>query len=329
MDEISETATSANPSSQDYREFLMEVLLAIAHSNGDPKVVYPLLQANLDKLDDNFIHILQAWASAKFSEAEPETAEGIARNIGNFSNLIKNFTLGNKANNVEIAMAGYEQLLTVFTRESNREIWAVIQTNLGNAYYQRIRNHRAENIELAIEAYQRALSVYTKTDFPIEWAITQNNLGTAYRDRIRHDRAQNLEKAIEAYELALSVRTKKDFPEDWAKTQNNLGNAYSQKIRGDKQENLNKAIAAYQLALSVRTPEANPINCLTTSRSLGNLHFTQGNWQPAIDAYEQGKTAVELMRSWAINDQRRQEIKAEAIEVYQKLAQAYINIGPI
>ncbi|NEQ10662.1 MAG: tetratricopeptide repeat protein [Moorea sp. SIO4E2] len=164
MDEISETPTSANPSSQDYRQFLMEVLLAIAHSNGDPKVVYPLLQANLDKLDDNFIHTLQAWASAKFSEAEPETAERIARNIGNFSNLIKNFPLGNKANNVEIAMAGYEQLLTVFTRESNREIWAAIQTNLGNAYYQRIHYHRAENLELAIAAYQLALSVYTKQD---------------------------------------------------------------------------------------------------------------------------------------------------------------------
>ncbi|WP_287357146.1 tetratricopeptide repeat protein [Moorena sp. SIO3B2] len=225
MDEISETPTSANPSSQDYRQFLIEVLLAIAHSNGNPKVVYPLLQANLDKLDHNFIHTLQAWASAKFSEAEPETAERIARNIGNFSNLIKNFPLGNKANNIEIAMAGYEQLLTVFTRESNREIWAAIQTNLGNAYCQRIGHNRAENLEKAIEAYQLALSVYTKQDLPIEWAMTQNNLGIAYRERICGDKIENLELAIEAYELALSVHTKSDFPIQWTRNQNNLGAA--------------------------------------------------------------------------------------------------------
>ncbi|NET84593.1 MAG: hypothetical protein F6J94_22525, partial [Moorea sp. SIO1F2] len=93
---ISESSSLVNPSSQDYLDFLEKVLQATADSNGDPTVVYPLLEANLDKLDDNFINILQTWASSKFSELEPDIGKSIAIDIGNFSNLISDFKLGNK-----------------------------------------------------------------------------------------------------------------------------------------------------------------------------------------------------------------------------------------
>ena len=414
---ISESRTSTNLLLLEYVPFLKEVLQATADSKSDPKVVYPLLEANLDKLDDNFAHILQLMTTAILSEGKPQIAQRIAVVIWDFSTLIEQFPLGNKANNMEIAITGYKQVLNVFTHESNPETWANIQNdlgaaysnrirhdkadnlelaieayqlvlsvytkqnfpyywagtqnNLGNAYCDRIRYDKADNLKLAIEAYQLALSVYTKQDFPYEWATTQNNLGSAYCDRIRHDKADNLELAIKAFKLALKVRTKQDFPYEWATTQNNLGNAYSyirgdraynlelaieayqlalevrtksdfpyewattqtnlglayrDRICGDKQENLKYAIAAYQLALEVYTPEADPIHCLNTSRNLGNLHFTQANWQASINAYEQAITAVELSRSWASTDQGRQEIMSMAIDAYQKLVQAYINI---
>ncbi|NEN93396.1 MAG: CHAT domain-containing protein, partial [Okeania sp. SIO3H1] len=134
------------------------------------------------------------------------------------------------------------------------------------------------------------------------------------------------ESAIAAYQNALEVYTKSDFPIDWAMTQNNLGNAYINRIKGDIADNLETAIAAYQLALLVRTPEADPINCLTTSRNLGNLHFTQGNWQSAIIAYQQAITAVELTRSWSKDDDRRQEILEDGIGVYQNIIQCFINL---
>ncbi|MEH2024159.1 CHAT domain-containing protein [Nostoc sp.] len=556
-----EIPNSVNPSCQDYVQFLEKVLQATADSNSDSKVLYPLLQKNLDKLDNNFIHILERWVSIQFSEAEAEIAEKIATVIGNFSNLIAQFTLGNQASNIEIAIIGYEAMLKVFNRESNGESWAAIQNNLGNTYlyrilgkrvnnleqalvayqqalsiytkeafpidwaeaqnnlgtvyrdrilgdkvenlelalvayqqalsiytkeafpidwaeaqnnlgtvylyrvqgntlenlemslaayqhalsiytkeafptdwamtqnglggvyWSRILGDKAENMELAIAAFQQALSVRTKETFPTDWAMTQNNLGAAYRDKILGDKAENMELAIAAFEQALSIYTKEAFPTNWAMTQNNLGAAYRDRILGDKVENLELAIAAFQQALSVRTketfptdwamiqnnlgvvyrnaadrnrvkeknatenlelaiaayeqalqvytkeafptdwamtqnnlgnaysnrilgnrakntdtaiaalqevlqvytPEADPINSLNTSRNLGNLHFTQSNWQPAINAYEKSITAVELSRSWAITDDRRQKVLAEAIEVYQKLVQSYIN----
>ncbi|NEO45423.1 MAG: tetratricopeptide repeat protein [Moorea sp. SIO4A3] len=300
---ISETPTSANPSSEDYLELLIEVLLATDNSDSNPKVVYPLLGANLDKLDDNFIDILETWASAKLSEAQ---AEYIAKVIWEFSNLIQQFPLGNKANNIEIAIAGYKQVLTVFTRESKRESWAAIQSNLGQAYRTRIRGDRGLNLELAITQYQRALSVYTKSDFPIYWAMTQINLGEAYRNRIRHPRAENLEKAIARYLLALSVYTQSDFPYYWAEIQTHLAQAYSQRMLGGRAYNLELTIDAYQLALEVYTKEDFPIEWAQTQINLGNaysdricgdraenLEFAIEEYQLALEVYTKEDFPIE------------------------------------
>ncbi|NEQ83620.1 MAG: tetratricopeptide repeat protein, partial [Moorea sp. SIO2I5] len=284
--------TLVNASSQDYLDFLMEVLRGTADSNGDPKVVYPLLEANLDKLDDNFIDILKNWASAKLSELEAETAEGIAKFFGKFSIIFKNFYLGNKANNIEITIAGYEIILTVINRESNPETWARTQNNLGYAYSDRINGDKADNLEISIEAYQLALSVYTKSDFPEDWARTQNNLGYAYSNRIHGDKADNLELAIEAFQLALSVITKQNFSQYWASTQAILGLAYSNRIRGDQADNLEKAIEAYQLALSVYIKEDFPQYWARIQNNLGIAYIYRisgdkaDNLELAIEAYQ-------------------------------------------
>jgi CHAT domain-containing protein len=232
---------------------------------------------------------------------------------------------GDRKENLEKAITAYENALGVRTKEALPIDWATIQNNLGNAYSERISGDRADNIEKAIAAYENALQVRTKEAFLIDWAATQNNLGTAYWKRILGERAKNMERAIAGYKEALQVRTREAFPIDWATTQNNLAAAYNDRILGDRTDNLKTAISAYQKALQVRSCEANPIDHLQTTNNLGNLHFTQGDWQPAIDAYEKAIAAVELSRSWASSDDRRQEIMAEAIDVYQKLVQAYIN----
>ena len=197
-----------------YFQFLLEVLQATAESEYNPQVVYPLLAANTDKLNLTFVELLRLWATNTLEEAEPDTAKSIAVVIGKFSDLIQQFPLGNKADNMEIAITGYEIAFTVFTRTDFPEDWAMTQNNLGNAYRDRIRGDKAENLEKAIAAFNAALEVYTRTDFPKDWAGTQNNLGNAYSDRIRGDKAENLEKAIAAYQQALDVYTRAAFPKD-------------------------------------------------------------------------------------------------------------------
>ncbi|NEO53292.1 MAG: tetratricopeptide repeat protein [Okeania sp. SIO3B5] len=293
---------------QDYFNFLMEVLQATADSNGDTKIIYPLLRANLDKLDNNLADILRNWATAKFSEVEADRVTFIANTIWYFSNRLSDFPLGNKENNMEIGIAGYETVLKVFTRESNPENWAAIQNNLANVYSDRIRGYKTENLENAIAAYHLALSVRTKEDFPMDWAITQNNLAAAYRNRIRGDKAENLENAIATYHLALSVRTKEDFPYYWAVTQNNLGEAYSERIRGDKAENLENVIAAYLLALSVCTKEDFPYYWAKTQNNLAIAYrnrirgYKTENLENAIAAYHLAlsvRTKEDFPTDWA------------------------------
>ncbi|MCA2809037.1 CHAT domain-containing tetratricopeptide repeat protein [Microcystis sp. M095S1] len=260
---------------EEYQEFLLEVLQAEDESNSDPTVVYPILQRRQHLLDDTFAQQLQQFARYVFSEGKTEDVPSIAVVIQNLCIDIKNFPLGSRANKLEIAITGYQNLLEVYTREAFPEDWAMTQNNLGNAYSNRIKGERADNLELAIAALNQSLEVYTHEAFPEDWAMTQNNLGLAYGNRIRGERADNLELAIAACNLSLEVLTRDSFPEDWAKIQNNLGAAYTKRIRGEKADNLELAIAAYKLSLEVRTREAFPKDWAETQNNLGTAYQTR------------------------------------------------------
>ena len=201
--------------------FLLKVLQAIAESGGDAQKVYLLLAENIDKVDDRLVELLQSWATTTLEEARDvrenkvpllqslllafnwvigklfkrkspklDEVEYIAADISDFSSTIAQFPLGDKASNMEIAITGYKIALTIYTSDAFPDEWATTQTNLGNAYFNRIRGERAENLEQAIACCQEALKVYTVEAFPQDWAGTQTNLGDAYCNRIRGERAE-------------------------------------------------------------------------------------------------------------------------------------------
>ena len=255
-----------------YHDFLIEVLQATEESSADPQVVYPLLEANQKKLDENFASVLRDWLTATLPEVEPEQAYGIAASVGNFSHLIQQFPHGNQSNNIEIAIAGYEVVSTIITHEVSLEEWAMIQDDLGNAYCDRSKGDWAENMEKAIAAFHSALQGYSHEAFPEDWARTQNNLATIYSDLTSGDQAENLEQAIACCENALQVYTRQVFPEDWAMVQTNLGAAYRKRIRGDKAENLEAAIRCYKAALEEYTREGFRVDWAGLQNNLGNAY---------------------------------------------------------
>lgn len=278
-----------------YLEFLENVLKANADSDSDPQVIYPILQANLDKLDDRFASALRDWTAKVLLGIEPKKAQDIAAEIGNVSNLIRDFPI-NSASNLEIAIVGYESIATVFTREDVPDQWAMLQNQMGNAYCDRSYN-KDENIKQAIQYYQAALQVYTRKAFPKEWAMTQNNLGTAYYER--SNLVEDLDLAIQCFKSALEVRTFEVVPQDWALSQNNLGAAYLKRIRSDKVKNIEEeklifkaAICCYKNALKVYTYEAFPRMWASIQNSLGNAYRNRicgeqsENIEQAIQHYE-------------------------------------------
>jgi tetratricopeptide (TPR) repeat protein len=279
-------------------DFLRVVLQTIEQTNADPQVVYPLLHANLDRLDDSLIQELHTFARTILPGLTQIQVQQAVVIIADFSTLICQFPLGNKDCNIEIAITGYEIGIQVITREAFPEQWAMLRNNLGGAYLKRIRGERAENIELAIACYQSALKVYTREVFSTNWATTQNNLGTAYSHRILGDKAQNLEQAISCFQAALQVYTREAFRQSWVETLMNLGNAYRSRILGDRAKNLELAIASHEQALAALQDTSDRYSQVKIYHQLASILQLQGKLDEAQQAFERGIAIAE-----ALNDQ--------------------------
>jgi CHAT domain-containing protein len=272
----SERNNFENISPRDYLAFL-QLLVQTEPNNfgGESRHIDAILQANLDKLNLNFIPIFQQTMTELLGGIEdPEQAENWAALIENIAIKICQFPRGSRADNLEIAIAANEIVLSVRTFETKPEKWAQTQNNLGNFYLDRIRGERADNIEKAILCYQDALKVRTRDAFPTDWATTKNNLAAAYYSRIRGKKADNMEQAIASFTEALEVRTsnREIIPERWAETQNNLGEAYRQRIKGEREQNIEQAIAFYNNALEVYTREIIPERWAETQNNLGEAY---------------------------------------------------------
>jgi len=335
MNENGDRVHSEGEDSQEYAEFILELLQAEQDSDSDIKVIYPILKQRQHLLNARFAETLQQVAQILIAEY-PEAIEFIVVLIENLSIHISDFPRGSRANNIEIPITGYQIVLN--NRQPGSEMFAQTQYNLALAYSHRINGSRAENLERAIELYQAALTVRTLENFREDWVMTQNNLAIAYSDRINGSRAENLERAIEFYQAALTVRTLEDFPEDWAMTQNNLALAYSYRINGSRAENLERAIEFYQAALTVRTLEAFPEKWAMIQNNLGEAYRNRisgsraENLERAIEFYQAAltvRTLEDFPEKWAetqnnlaaaysdrINGSRAENLK-QAIEFYQ------------
>ncbi len=66
--------------------------------------------------------------------------------------------------------------LEIYTRPKFPEHWAMLQHNLGLAYFDRIKGERWENLRRSIECYHKSLEVFTQDKFPKKWQINQEDL---------------------------------------------------------------------------------------------------------------------------------------------------------
>lgn len=66
--------------------------------------------------------------------------------------------------------------LEIYTREKFPEHWAMLQHNLGLAYFDRIKGERWENLPKSIECFHKSLEVFTQDQFPRKWQINQEDL---------------------------------------------------------------------------------------------------------------------------------------------------------
>ncbi|MCC3530285.1 MAG: hypothetical protein JGK21_19885 [Microcoleus sp. PH2017_22_RUC_O_B] len=79
-----------------------------------------------------------------YNHGNAETISSIVALIENLSIHISNFPRRNRANNIEIAITGYQIVLN--NGEPGREKYAQTQNNLANAYSHTIKDLQAKNV---------------------------------------------------------------------------------------------------------------------------------------------------------------------------------------
>lgn len=203
---------------------------------------------------------------------------------------------GIRADNIEKAIANFEAVLAILTRESAADDRAAAHNDTGVAYWNRIRGERADNQEKALSHFETALSVFTRDTHPLDWAQLQSNIASLYVVRIRGERAANLEEAISRLEAALSGMTREAQPLPWAMVQNNLGNAYRIRGKGDAGDNVESAMTHFDAAQQVFTRDAYPFQwaqvqiALALAQQDRKRGSADDNWKAAIAHLQAAQT---------------------------------------
>ena len=266
---------------QAYFDFLMKLLLVAAQSERNQALFYSLFIENVELLNEEFALYLRIKVNDFYKEYEFQQSLTLAAILTLVAEAIQKFPQGSKANNLEIAIAGYESALPILSQHNNLLVWAAAQNHLATAYLNRIRGDRAFNIERAIQSYQNTLQVHTRMNLPAEWAGIQMNLGNAYSNRIEGSRADNIEQCIEYYKAALVVYSPEAFPVQCADIQNNLGVAYKERIYGNVSDNIEQAIQCDRAALQIFTYEAFPEQWARVSNNLAIAYQERSQGEPA------------------------------------------------
>ena len=71
----------------------------------------------------------------------------------------------------------FNHALRIYTREYvPATYWAMLQHNLGLAYFNRNQGDRRENLKRSIKCFKKSIEIYTQNEFPEKWKINRDDL---------------------------------------------------------------------------------------------------------------------------------------------------------
>ncbi|NER20321.1 MAG: tetratricopeptide repeat protein [Symploca sp. SIO1C2] len=211
--------------------------------------------------------------------------------------------------NLQEAIAAYTEALSTYNLESepleaNSNLnqdqaaspqgvsplnWAMIQNNLGTAYWNLAQYEQPEAfLDKAIIAYQKALKYRKPEVVPAACAATQNNLATAYwhlADQLPEEseaKVEYLEQSITAYESAIALAQQLQQATPAITVNFELSTTYK-----------NLALAHYQLATQ-------PPFSLTKEARLAHLHAALHQQVQAITAASAESDAYQSALSYIV-----------------------------
>ncbi|HEX6374170.1 MAG TPA: CHAT domain-containing protein [Allosphingosinicella sp.] len=191
---------------------------------------------------------IAAFISVLSARDQAHVGWGLAQGRLCFAYLTR--LVGDRADNLERAIAACQAALPVLERNGETDAWANSQLVLAGVWHDRMRGDRAANIERAIAADRAALGVLTRSSDPGRWAAAQNNLAVHLSSRRLGDRQENVEAAIAAYQAAAEVINRDGAPQAWPGLQSNLAQVYAEREKGGLSANQERAIAMLGEALA-------------------------------------------------------------------------------
>jgi hypothetical protein len=91
-------------------------------------------------------------------------------------------------------VACFQHALRIYDRAEFPEYWAMLQYNLGTAYYQAFKSgdgDQGRNLRSSFHCYLRSEEVYTQDKYPERWKISQETLGN-----LKMSTSEQLSRAI-------------------------------------------------------------------------------------------------------------------------------------
>jgi uncharacterized protein YjbI with pentapeptide repeats len=70
----------------------------------------------------------------------------------------------------------FQYALRIYRKQDYPQYWAMLQHNLGLAYFDRSQGDRGNNLRRSIKCFKNSLEIYTQDDFPEQWKINQHDL---------------------------------------------------------------------------------------------------------------------------------------------------------
>jgi len=188
--------------------------------------------------------------------------------------------------NLARAISDLTQALSVYTRASYPQDWAITLVNRGGIFMQWTQGDISENQEQALRDVNDALSLS-------EDQITQEIAGKAllnrshcFMIRTRGVRTQNQHQALNDCQAALALFRKTGRRLDEASALNGRGTIYLQQLEGARPENMQRALADFDAALAIFTATDTPQEWAKTLVNRGTawrtLAFSLGVTQRGI-----------------------------------------------
>ena len=299
-----------------------------------------LANAYIDRIEGDRSQNLEKAIDACQQSLQVRTRESLpvewAQSMLTLGNTYAKRILGDRKNNLEQARKAYQQAREVITKKANPVVWAGLTGNLANVYrtlsesgLSRDREQSSQYIEVSLALYQQSAQVIARADFPVSWSMLMRNIAITYLDRIKGNKSENIEEAIEFQKRSLEVRTQSDMPIEWAESLSSLAGAYSERLKGSNIENVRKAVDYFQKALEIYLPDRLPNDCRRTARLLGDLLCSCQRWNDAVEAYQKGLQATEILYQASLLRSSQEAELAETDDLFRRAAYAQAKAGQL